>query len=174
MNLKDYLPKRLLSAPVEEFQDAFQPQIDVFSQVMWDIMQKELFASTALQWLPLWETAYGIPSEPEKPISYRRSRLLSKMRGAGTTTAEMIRQVVLSYSNSDCEIVEKNSTYQFEIHFVGTIGIPPNMDDVKAAIEEIKPAHLGYQFVYLFRTWDMVSDQTWGELSSQSFAQIKG
>lgn len=172
--LKDYLPERLLSLPVAEFQDAFQPEIDKLAEAIFQTTEYELFAKTADRWLPLWETAYGLPVDPQKPISFRRSRLMSKIRGAGTTTAEMIEQVVASFANSDCEVIEHPEDYRFDIKFIGTIGIPPNMDDVRAAIEEIKPAHLAYQFIYLFRTWGDIKGQTWGGLVSQTWGEIKG
>lgn len=174
MKLKEYLPDRLLSAPVAEFQDAFQPEIDKLAEKISDIAEYELFAKTADEWLPLWEAAYGITSDPSKPIAERRSRLMSKVRGAGTTTAEMIKQVVSSFANSDCQVIEHNDDYRFDIKFVGTIGIPPNMDDVTAAIEEIKPAHLAYQFIYLFRTWQNFAGQTWESLLAQTWGQLKG
>lgn len=174
MNLKGYLPERLLSAPVSDFLDAFQPEIDALAEEIAGLAEYELFASTADKWLPLWEAAYGLPSEPEKPAAERRSRLLSKMRGSGTTTAQMIRQVVASYANSDCEIIEHNDEYRFDVQFVGTVGIPPNMEDVRAAIEEIKPAHLAYQFLYLFHTWQDYAAQTWGSLAAQTWGSLKG
>ena len=174
MNLKEYLPERLLSAPAAELQDAFQPEIDKLAAALSGVAEYELFAHSADKWLPLWEAAYGIAGDASKPISERRSRLMSKVRGAGTTTAEQIRQVVASYANSDCEIVEHNEEYRFDVKFVGAVGIPPNMDDVKAAIEEIKPAHLAYQFIYLFHTWSDYKASTWGSLSAQTWEKTKG
>lgn len=172
--LKDYLPERLLSMPVAEFQDAFQPEIDRLAEEISNIQGYELFAKTADKWLPMWETAYGIPIDPEKSLAERRSRLMSKMRGAGTTTAEMIRQVVASYANSECEIIEHNEKYRFDVKFTGTIGVPPNMDDVRAALEEIKPAHLAYEFIFLFRTWENFANQTWGSLAANTWGGLKG
>ena len=174
MKLIEYLPERLLSLPAAEFQDAFQPEIDRLAEELANVTEYELFAKTADKWLPLWEAAYGIPSDPAKPVAERRSRLMSKVRGAGTTTAEMIRQVVASFANSDCEVIEHNEDYRFDVQFVGTIGIPPNMDDVKAAIEEIKPAHLAYQFLYLFRTWGNFANQTWESLAANTWGGLKG
>lgn len=174
MTLKEYLPERLLSMPVADFQDAFQPEIDKLAEEIAGTTEYELFAKTAAKWLPLWEAAYGIPSDPTKPLSERRSRLMSKIRGAGTTTAEMIKQVVASYANSDCEIIEHNEDYRFDIKFIGVVGVPPNMEDVKAAIEEIKPAHLAYQFIYLFKTWGDYRGQTWGSLSGKTWGELKG
>lgn len=172
--LKDYLPDRLLSMPVADFQDALQPEIDKLTNEFFKITEYELFASTADKWLSMWEKAYGIPSGQEKPISERRSRLLSKMRGAGTTTAEMIRRVVSSYANSDCQVIEHNENYYFEIKFIGVIGIPPNMDDVRAALEEIKPAHLAYEFLYLFHVWRDLTENIWEKVLDQTWENVKG
>lgn len=172
--LKDYLPDRLLSLPVAEFQDAFQPEIDKLAEAVFETAEYELFAKTADRWLPLWETAYGLPVDPQKPLSFRRSRLMSKLRGAGTTTAEMIRSVVSSYSNSACTVEEIPGEYRFEIRFTDVVGIPPNMEDVKATIEEIKPAHLAYGFVYLWHIWGDYASQTWGSLSGMVWGSLKG
>lgn len=172
-DLKDYLPERLLSAPVVNLEDAFQPVIDEIAQSFAEITEYELFAQNTARWIGLWETAYGIMSDPSKPIDERRSRLMSKMRGSGTTTVEMIRRVVSSFANSVCEIIEHPESYRFDIKFLGSYGLPPNMDDVTAAIEEIKPAHLAYMFIILYRTWGEVAYRTWGDLSSYTWKQVK-
>ncbi|MNJ78365.1 hypothetical protein D3C77_761030 [compost metagenome] len=41
--------------------------------------------------------------------------------------------------------------WSFTIKFIDTLGIPPNLDDLKAVIEEVKPAHMKveYEFSYL-------------------------
>lgn len=172
--LKEYLPERLVSPAVEDFEDAFQPQLDAIAAIFEGISEKELFAATADKWLPLWEAAYGIPSEPDKSLSDRRSRLMSKLRGASTTTKSQIQQVVASFANSDCEIIEHPGEYSFDIKFVGTIGIPPNIADVKAAVEEIKPAHLAYQLLYIFHCWQDYAAQTWSSASTKTWAEMKG
>ena len=172
--LKSYLPDRLLSAPVEDFLEAFQPPVTALADTFDGIAEKELFAATAEKWISLWEAAYGIVSDENKSLADRRSRLISKVRGAGTTTAEQIRQVVSSFVNSDCEVIEHPASYSFDVKFVGVVGIPPNMADVKAAIEEIKPAHLAYQFLYLFYCWQDYAAQTWGGAGAKTWAEMKG
>ena len=140
--LKSYLPERLCSPAVGDFEDAFQPRLEEIAETFFDLTEKELFAASAEKWLPLWEAAYGIPSDEGKSLADRRSRLLSKLRGAGTTTPEQIRQAVSAFANSDCEIIERAADYAFDIRFVGVYGIPPNIDDVKAAGPSRIPADL--------------------------------
>lgn len=172
--LKDYLPERLVSPAVEDFEDALQPQLDAIADLFAGISENELFAATAEKWLPLWEAAFGIPTEPDKSLSDRRSRLLSKLRGAGTTTPERIRQAVSAFANSDCEIIERTADYAFDIRFVGVYGIPPNIDDVKAAVEEMKPAHLAYRLIFLYHCWQDYKAQIWGSAAQKTWAEMKG
>ncbi len=172
--LKSYLPERLCSPAVEDFEDAFQPRLEEIAETFFDLTEKELFAASAEKWLPLWEAAYGIPSDEGKSLADRRSRLLSKLRGAGTTTPEQIRQAVSAFANSDCEIIERAADYAFDIRFVGVYGIPPNIADVKAAVEEIKPAHLAYQLLYVFHCWQDYAAQTWSSASTKTWAEMKG
>ena len=59
----------------------------------------QLDLNTATWGLDYWEDAYGIPREAGKDYAYRRTRILSKMRGSGTTTAALIQNVAESFIN---------------------------------------------------------------------------
>ena len=52
----------------------------------------------------------------------------------------MIQNVSESYSNGTVEITEHPEKYTIDIKFVGTVGIPPNMDDLTATLREIMPS----------------------------------
>ncbi|MEG2421727.1 MAG: putative phage tail protein, partial [Oscillospiraceae bacterium] len=140
------------SLETADLENAIEPEI----LRLWadrDGIFDQLNIDTATWGLALWERDLGLPVEAEKPLPFRRSRILSKLRGQGTTTVAMIRNVAESFSNGAVDVVEHPGDYTFDVQFTGTIGIPPNMDDLSAAIEELKPAHLGYQYIILFRTW---------------------
>lgn len=135
--------------------------------------QAQLALDTATWGLTLWEKALGLSPEAGKDPEYRRSRCRSKLRGQGTTTAAMLRNVAESFSNGAVEIIEYPAESRFEVKFVGTIGVPPNMDDLTAAIEDIKPAHLAYSYLILYRTWDKVAGMTWDEAGAYTWDQLK-
>ncbi|MDR6883802.1 putative phage tail protein [Bacillus sp. 3255] len=101
--------------------------------------------------LSYWEDFLGIKTDISKPYAQRRSVIKSKIRGTGTVTVELLQKVVSSYQNGTIEVTQNPALYQITINFSGFLGAPPNMEDVRAAIEAIKPAHLVvvYKFRYL-------------------------
>ena len=155
MGLIDLLPEYYASCPeVAELQLAFEHWTNALKADKQDLLL-QLNVATSTWGLELWEKALGLSTDVSKPLDYRRTRIMSKLRGAGTTTKTMIENVAEAFSNGDVEITEYNDESRFEVKFVGTLGIPPNMSDLIAAIEEIKQAHLAYAFIYTYMTWAM-------------------
>lgn len=172
MNLIEYYPERHHAGLVGAAQTALQPLMDALEDTEEDFVQ-QLWPATATWGLDLWEAALGITKQAADTTAYRRTRVIAKLRGAGVTTVAMIQSVAESFSNGEVEIIQDAANYSFTVKFVGTIGIPPNMDDLTAAIEEIKPAHLAYSYEYLFRTWDMIGAYTWEQLSAYTWDQVR-
>ena len=172
-DLIDMLPECYKgSAQVVDLQGAFQHWSDAL-QAARDDMFSQMNVSTATWGLVTWETALGLTTDAAKPNEYRRTRIMSKLRGQGSSTKAMIENVAESFSNGDVIIVEYNAESRFEVKFVGTLGIPPNMDDLTAALEEIKPAHLTYSFVYVYRTHAQLSGYTNAQLAAYTHATLR-
>ena len=121
----------------------------------------ECFASTASGLLSRYEQLLGLEVDVSKPDDFRRERIRAKISGVGTTTKEMVKNVAGSYSNGEVEVIEDAANYRFVIRFVGTLGIPGNVADLKLTIEEIKPAHLAVEYEYIYNTWGDVAALTW-------------
>lgn len=165
MSLIDLLPHNFKgSAEVVELQDAFNTQDEAIAAAKEDFF-KQLDVNTATWGLNFWEKTYGLKTDITKSYSYRRSRILSKMRGQGTTTKAMIKNTAESFSNGEVDIIEDNSIYTFTVKFIGTRGIPPNLDDLKNAVEEIKPAHLAVVYLFTYLIWDEFDayNNTWNQ-----------
>lgn len=173
MGLMDLLPEFYQNSPhVIELQGAFEHWTEALQAARNDLI-KQLNVESATWGLELWERALGLQVDVSKPYEYRRSRVMSKLRGAGTTTVAMIQNVAESFSNGNVAIIEHNSENRFEIKFVGTLGIPPNMDDLTAAIEEIKPAHLAYDYVYVFRAHAQLARYTYDQLQNYTHKELR-
>ncbi|WP_242856117.1 putative phage tail protein [Ruminiclostridium josui] len=127
MALIDLLPPNYKnSREVIELQGAFEHWTEALN-IAKDDLFLQLNVSTATWGLNMWEKALGIEIDVSKPLEYRRTRIMSKLRGAGTTTKEMIKNVSESYANGEVDVIENNPDYCFTIKFVGLKGIPPNL-----------------------------------------------
>ncbi len=174
MNLLEYLPKGYGNSPQIR---ALVGGVDQAVADLWareDGFLAQLDVHTATWGLHWWEEALGIEVDESRDPAFRRSRIISKLRGQGTTTVAMVKTVAESFSNGAVDIVERPAEYRLEIKFVGTIGIPPNMEDLSAALNEILPAHLAYDYIIIYRTWGQVANRTWGDLAAKTWSDVLG
>lgn len=137
-----------------------------------DNAYNEFFIDTAINTLDQWEAEYGLPKST-LPVDQRRATIKAKKRGYGTVTATHIKTICDAYTNGNVNVTEKPSTYEFEIKFNSFVGIPPNIDDLKNVIEQIKPAHLGVTYVYLFTTYQVLSGFSHQQLSVHTHDQLR-
>lgn len=133
----------------------------------------ECFVSTASTMLSRYEKLYGLEVDASKSDAFRRERIKAKIAGAGTTTKQMIINTAKSYSNGEVEVFEDNANSRFTIKFVGILGIPGNLADLKLTIDEIKPAHLAVTYEYVYNTWTNLSALTWKQAIAYKWEQIR-
>lgn len=136
----------------------------------------QFFVRTATWGLEIWERELDIAVDLAKPIEQRRSVVESKLRGGGVFSGKMVRNVAAAYEQGEIDVEFRPQEWAFTITFVGTRGLPPNLDDLKAAIENIKPAHLAVEYAFTYLRWDELDSkkltwdqfdalhQTWNEL----------
>lgn len=91
--------------------------------------------------LSRWEKEFGIITNNTLSIDERRKRILSKLRGLGTSTINVIKNMCLSYVEK-ANIIENNSDYSFTIELISSVGFPSFIMNLLEMLEEIKPAHL--------------------------------
>lgn len=111
-------------------------------------IQLQLDIDTASWGLTLWEKELQIKTDLNKPLDERRSVIKSRLRGSGKVDHITIKLVADAYTNGDV-VVSFNG--HILVRFTSGYGVPPNLDDLKSILEEIKPAHLAidYEFRYL-------------------------
>ncbi|CAM4317255.1 putative phage tail protein [Paenibacillus typhae] len=123
--------------------------------------------------LARWENVLALTTDNTKSYATRREMIKAKLRGSGTTTPEMIRRTASAFSGGDVEVVDVPGEYSFQVRFVGTMGIPANMAGLIQIIEEIKPAHLAYEFVYSYTWWDSVKALTWRGAHERTWNELR-
>lgn len=169
MKLMEYLPDKVYHGEkhVQSLQDAMQEQIQK-AQAARDDFLLQTRPATATWGLTLYEKEYGILPDVSKPREQRLSRWRAKRRGQGTTTKHLIALMASSFSGGEVDVTEHTAQYLVEIKFVGTMGVPPNIEDLEQSLREVIPAHLDIGFTYRFLTFGQLTKQniTFGELSA--------
>ena len=120
------------------------------------------------------EQDVGLTPDPSADIETRRGRVMSRLRGTGTVTKTMMQNVAASFVNGDIEIIEYPSQYCFAVKFTSRTGIPYNIADIQAMVEEIKPAHLAVEYIFTYRLWEDVIDtlQNWTTVKNYTWDEV--
>ena len=63
------------------------------------------------------------------------------------------------------------SEYAFAVKFNSKTGVPYNLADIQAMIEEIKPAHLAVEYIFTYRLWQDIKDEleTWEAVNTYTW-----
>ncbi len=149
--LFSYLPAYYeISRVMQADMDAKGSELDALYFAL-DETLAQFFVRTSTWALDRWENELGIPADLKKPLEQRRSVVESKLRGSGKFSGRLVKNVAEAYDGGTVNVTFQHTEWGFTVKFIDTIGIPPNLEDLKAAIEEIKPAHLSveYEFRYL-------------------------
>jgi len=129
---------------------------------------KQFYLGTATWGLSHWERLVGVPTELGKPLDQRRAYVKSKLRGSGTVTVDLIRNVAESYVNGDVSVGEDFAGYTIQVTFISQRGIPSNLDDIQQALRDIIPAHLSVTFQFSYLVWDELDAHhfTWDQIDA--------
>lgn len=173
VNLIDYLPQFYHDViQMNELQKILGYDVGNIKYASDDVKNQCLIA-TATWGLNRWEKVFGIDVDMSRSYEHRREVILAKLRGSGTTTKEMIKNVAMAFSGGEVAIQEFTEESRFLVQFIGIKGIPPNMAGLTKALEEIKPAHLAYSFKYTYTTWENVKRILWNKAEEYTWAEIK-
>ena len=134
----------------------------------------QFFVETATWGLDRWESEFGIIPQAGQPYDQRRAVIRSRIRGTGTVTVELMRRVAAAYDNGDIDVTQQPALYQITIKFASTLGLPPNIDDLKAAIEKIKPAHLTAVYSFRYLTISEIESMTISQIESTTLDRFAG
>ncbi|MGG0702969.1 putative phage tail protein [Bacillus inaquosorum] len=152
-------------------QDAKAQEYDLILEKMEDL-QLQLNPATATWGLKYYEKELGIASDENKPLGERRSNVLSKRRGFGNFNAKLIKTVARSYTNGEVEVKPNFADYEIEIKFISNVGIPPNLEDFKSAIDDITHAHIGIVYQYRYLTINEVKVMTLNEVNNTQLSNF--
>ncbi|QAT40825.1 putative phage tail protein [Clostridium sp. JN-9] len=149
--LKNYVPPFISNTRTyTEIYSSQGNEFDTLDECMADLML-QFNIDTATWALDIYEKSLGIVTNHTKELDYRRSVIKSKDRGTGKFNSVMLKLVCDSFTNGNVEV-----TYNgiITVKFNAIRGIPPNLNDLKDVVEQIKPAYKILQYIFIYLTWD--------------------
>nr|WP_286674019.1 putative phage tail protein [Clostridium sp. ZBS2] len=139
--IKSYVP--FFISQIKEFAKIYDLEQDEIEKLTLNIrdLLNQCFVETSTWGIKYWEDFLNIVPDDSKSIESRRSNVLARLRGEGTTSKEVIKQIAKSFIN-DVEVKEKNENYSFEVYLKSRDGFSKMLELLYSAVEEVKPAHL--------------------------------
>lgn len=139
-----------------------------------EVVERNMFIDTAIEGLHLHERDLGIKTIKNLKYDQRREQISSRYRSSfDQTTEDTIKNVASAYSNGEVEVNPTETPGLYEIKFIGSKGIPNNIEGLKQALDIVIPAHLGLTYTFTYNTWGMVSHLTWAEVSSMTWNELR-
>lgn len=121
-------------------------------------LQRDLFIVTAAKF-ERHEADVGLVSV-STDAETRRAKVIARLQGNSMLTLAALKDLVTLYEPAGCTVTEEYEDYTVTILFDGWHGVPDNIDEIKAAVEEIKPAHIRIVYAFTANTWDDVRTKT--------------
>lgn len=173
MKLIDMLPHFYAgSIEVINLQLAFGNAADELQADVLDMLN-QLYVDTATWGLEYWERFLELRTDLNEPLANRRSRIKTVLRGQGTISIDLLKSICASFVNGEVEIVELIEDYKFQIKFVGEIGIPGKIEYIRETISKVKPAHLNFEFIYIYITYGQLTTKTHAQLAAYTHDQLR-
>lgn len=122
--------------------------LDTIQETIVDI-EKQYWIDTATWGLDIWESILNIKSNMHTSIDDRRSLVEAKWKGDGKADIYLLQVVANSWRNGNVKVDFVEG--KIKLTFNGIYGVPNDLQTLKDAIEDVKPAHLAviYAFAYL-------------------------
>lgn len=124
-------------------------------------LEDQLYIETATWGLKYWEEEVGIPTNTADSYEVRRSRVLSKWRGFGNFSGSLVKKVCEAFTNGEVTVTVNIATGIVTITFIGARGLPPNLSDLQATLDDIVHAHLSLAYVFTYITWAEFDAKNW-------------
>ena len=171
--IKRYLPSFIVKGNIiKDIFESQQAEVDLLNNNIQDLIDN-LFVETATWSLENWEKKYNIPIDLDDTLENRRSRILARMVSKGQPfTKETIEAIANQFTNGSVEVIEHLEDDYFTVKFVSAKGIPPKIQDVYDAINEVKASWLDIDYEFKYNTVGYIKEFTLGEINKYTVGEV--
>lgn len=170
----EYLPwYERKSVVFDEILNAYDKEFRRVEQSL-DVVDRNMLLDTAIEMLHIYEKDLGIQTRKDLKYDQRREQISSRyIASFDQTTEDTIKAVAQAYSNGEVEVNPTDVDGMYEIKFIGTKGIPSNIEGLKEALDIVIPAHLGLTYTFTYNPWEFVSQMTWGKVADMTWNDLR-
>ena len=120
-----------------------------------DKLEKEIIVVSAEdEGLKREEESFDIGYAEGKRADLRRSVIIGRYRSDDLSTISLIKSISEAFTNGEVDVIEHFADTFITIKFVGTMGVPENIEDLKEILREAVLAHVGIEYEFIFIIWD--------------------
>lgn len=150
--------------------EAIGSSFDVVESNLNQITNDMYFDTCSENMLEFYEAEADITPAASQSIDDRRSTLIAKWRSNGKSDLELLRVTADAWHNGKVNVDFTNGV--IEVSFVDK-GVPADLATLKAALEEVAPAHLPFNYAIEYNTWNDVSSRTWNNVSALTWEEMR-
>lgn len=134
------------------------------------LLEKEfLFSTMSLERIQELEKELNYKTK-STTIEGKRIEIEARWKTTGKCDLELLQTIANSWRNGEISVKFIDGT--IEIVFISIVGIPDNIEVLKAALGEAKPAHLEINFQYRYRLWRDLPPKTWEYYSQFTWEEV--
>lgn len=100
----------------------------------------------------------------------KRIEIEARWKTTGKCDLELLQTIANSWRNGEIDVKFIDGT--IEIIFISLVGIPNDIEVLKASLGEAKPAHLGINFQYRYRLWENLPPKIWEYYSQFTWQEV--
>lgn len=140
-------------------------QLDSIDEKVSNFLLDLYFSSCSEKQLALYERIAGITAKTRQTVDDRREGLRAKWCSDGKSDMNLLQTVANSWKNGKTEISFVDGC--ITVNFIDEFGVPSDMEGLKVALEEVKPAHLPIAYVLKYLLIKDISIMTISDLGNQ-------
>ena len=160
----DLWVKSLFSAAGVSLADVAQKIQDITNSNFFDLMPEKTVKS--------FENIMGITPTSGQTLDDRRAVIEARWKSDGKVSIDLIQAVCDSWKNG--EIACTFTGGKITCTFVGAYGVPNDMDSLKTAIDDAKPAHLAVEYIIKYLLIRDVAKMTITQLNETPLSSFAG
>lgn len=134
---------------------------------------REFCAKTANEALSRFERDLGITPSGGLSAAQRRERVTAALLSGTVCTPAHLKEVIERVAGVTVNIIEHPEDYAVEIAFADVYGTPRYLDDLKAAVRKILPAHITDIYTFLYKLVQDYYEYTLSGLSESTLSELE-